>query len=233
MEAITKVRLSEQVITAIERMIADDDFQPGDKFYSENQLTQRLNVSRSSVREAVRILEATGKVRVEHGRGIFISDRAEEQFSAFRTWLKENEQPITEHFEVRLMIDPKAAGYAARKADPDEIARLEQVCSDFADTAREHNTAAVIKCDEEFHRILAKSTKNRTLYILMRSMTESMSEGWISSLHTPGRIEKTIGEHRAILQAIKERDPEGAERAMRDHLQNALSDIHSSMENGG
>jgi GntR family transcriptional repressor for pyruvate dehydrogenase complex len=80
---------------------------------------------------------------------------------------------------------------------------------------------------------LAKSTKNRTLYILMRSMTESMSEGWISSLHTPGRIEKTIGEHRAILQAIKERDPEGAERAMTAHLQNALSDIRSSMENGG
>ena len=229
MEPITKIRLSEQVIGAIKEMIATDGFSPGDKFYSENQLTSRLNVSRSSVREAIRILEATGKVRVEHGRGIFITEAREEQFSAFADWLKENEQSIIEHFEVRLMIDPKAAAYAALKADDQDILALEKVCENFRETSGSGNTAGLIKCDEEFHRLLAKATKNKTLYFLMKSMTQSLPEGWISSLHTPGRVEKTIGEHRSVVEAIKARDAHGAETAMTTHLDNALRDIRGSI----
>ena len=229
MEPITKIRLSEQVLNVIKGMIADDGFSPGDKFYSENQLTTKLKVSRSSVREAVRILEATGHVRVEHGRGIFIADMNRERFGAFTDWLKENEQSIIEHFEVRLMIDPKAAAYAAGKAEDKDIRQLEQACENFENTIKDNNTAGLIKCDEEFHRILAKSTQNKTLYFLMKSMTQSLPEGWISSLHTPGRIDKTIGEHRAIVDAIRNRNPKSAERAMTVHLNNALRDIRSTM----
>jgi len=229
MEPITKIRLSEQVIDAIKDMIAKDGFAPGDKFYSENQLTGKLNVSRSSIREAVRILEATGQVRVEHGRGIFITDRKREQFNAFTDWLKDNEQSIIEHFEVRLMIDPKAAAYAARRAKASDIRKLDRVCDDFEATLEDANTAGLIKCDEEFHRILAKSTKNRTLYFLMKSMTQSLPEGWISSLHTPGRIEKTVGEHRAVVDEIRRGSASGAEAAMTRHLENALNDIRQSM----
>ena len=233
MESIKKIRLSEQVINAINQMIAENDFKPGDKFYSENQLTTRLKVSRSSIREAVRILEATGKVRVEHGRGIFISEPKEEPFSDFWNWLRNNKQSIVEHFEVRLMIDPKAAAYAAQKADSQDIAGLEQVCSDFLANSKSRNIAGLVKCDEEFHRLLAKATKNRTLYLLMKAMTESLFEGWISTLHIPGRKEKTVDEHKAVLEAVKDGDPEMAEKAMTVHLNNALRDIHMSMSNSG
>ena len=229
MEPITKIRLSEQVIDAIKKMIEDDDFSPGDKFYSENQLTAKLNVSRSSVREAVRILEATGRVTVEHGKGIFIADAGINPFKAFSSWLKENEQSIIEHFEVRLMIDPKAAAYAARKADTQDIEGLRRVCENFHQLLEKSNTAGLIKCDEEFHRLLAKATKNRTLYLLMKAMTQSLSEGWISSLHTPGRIEKTVCEHKRVLEAIAEHDADAAEEAMTEHLNNALQDIRRSM----
>ena len=229
MEPITKIRLSEQVIEAIKTMIEEDDFNPGDKFYSENQLTSRLSVSRSSVREAVRILEATGRVRVEHGKGIFIAEAGKNPFNAFSSWLKENEQSIIEHFEVRLMIDPKAAAYAARKADTQDIEGLRQVCDNFHQLLETGNTAGLIKCDEEFHRLLAKATKNRTLYLLMKAMTQSLPEGWISSLHTPGRVEKTVCEHTRVLEAIAGHDPAEAEQSMTEHLNNALQDIRESM----
>src|SRR6056297_1055958 len=117
MEPIKKVRLSEQIIEAIRNMISEDHFSPGSKFYSENELTKKLHVSRSSVREAVRILEATGYVTVQHGKGIFISDNEEREFEAFSGWLRSHESSIYEHFEVRLIIDPKAARYAAKNAD--------------------------------------------------------------------------------------------------------------------
>ena len=230
LKSVKRVRLFESVIEAIKKMIAEDGFKPGDKFYSENILTQKLHVSRSSVREAVRMLEVTGQVNVKHGKGIFITDKMEREFEGFSGWLKHNEQSIQDHFEVRLIIDPKAAGVAALKADEGDIAKMEEVCSDFNTNSGIGNTAGLIKCDEEFHLLLSKSTKNKTLHFLMKTMTKSLPEGWISSLHIPGRAEKTVSEHREILQAIKDRDTVKAEKAMKSHLEKALSDILGSID---
>jgi len=229
MEPIKKVRLSERVIVAIKEMIVEEKFEPGDKFYSENELTQKLHVSRSSIREAVRILEATGQVNVQHGKGIFIADSLQQEMEGFTQWLKTNESSILDHFDVRLIIDPKAAAYAAKNADTDDVRKMEDVCCDFADQVEGENTAAIIKCDEEFHMLLAKSTKNKTLHFLMKTMTKSLPEGWISSLHIPGRAQKTISEHRSIIEAIKDGDSVKAEHAMMDHLNNALHDIRASI----
>ncbi len=229
MEPIKKVRLSERVIEAIKHMIIEEQFEPGDKFYSENELTQKLQVSRSSIREAVRILEATGQVNVQHGKGIFIADSLQQELEGFSQWLKTNESSILDHFDVRLIIDPKAAAYAAQNADAEDVRKMEEVCCDFADQVEGENTAAIIKCDEEFHMLLAKSTKNKTLHFLMKTMTKSLPEGWISSLHIPGRAQKTIDEHRSIIEAIKVGNSERAEHAMMDHLNNALHDIRASI----
>jgi GntR family transcriptional regulator, transcriptional repressor for pyruvate dehydrogenase complex len=222
---LKKVRLSESVIEAIKKMIVDEGFQPGNKFYSENKLAQQLGVSRSSVREAIKMLEASGHVSVRQGKGIFISDLQGERLQAFAAWLKENEQSIRDNFEVRMFIEPKAAGRAAENATKKNIRELSQVCADFAHFAKEKNTEEVIQCDRRFHRLLAGATKNKTLHVLMKSMTTSLPNGWISSLYTPGRIQKTIGEHGDILEAIKHRDKVAAENAMTRHLANALHDV--------
>jgi GntR family transcriptional repressor for pyruvate dehydrogenase complex len=222
---LKKIRLSESVIDAIKKMIADNDFQPGDKFFSENDLTRQLGVSRSSVREAIKMLEASGHVNVRQGKGIFISDIQGERLQSFSVWLKENEQSIRDNFEVRMFIEPKAAGRAAENARKKDIRELSEVCADFVRFAKEENTEKVIQCDRRFHRLLAGATKNKTLHVLMKSMTTSLPNGWISSLYTPGRIEKTIGEHGDILDAIKQHDKLAAENAMTRHLVNALHDV--------
>jgi GntR family transcriptional regulator, transcriptional repressor for pyruvate dehydrogenase complex len=230
MEPLKKIRLSDQVIDALKKMISDEGFKPGDKFYSENELTKKLQVSRSSIREAVRILEVTGFVNVKHGKGIFISDSIGQGFGAFTDWIKNHEPSLIEHFEVRLIIDPKAAAYAARNAEEADIKNMEEACTEFVRNFKAENTTGLIEADECFHRVLAKSTKNRTLYLIMKTMTESLTEGWISSLHIPGRIEKTIVEHGKVLQAIKAGDSEAAEKAMVYHIQNALNDIRASIK---
>lgn len=222
---IKKVRLSESVIDAIKKMIVEGDFKAGDRFYSENELTQRLGVSRSSIREAMRMLEFSGQVSVRQGKGIFIADAQGEQLKAFSVWLKNNEQSIKDNFEVRMIIEPKAARRAAENADKDDLRKMEQVCQQFAQFAQEQNTEEVIQCDRRFHRLLAGATKNKTLYVLMKSMTTSLPNGWVSSLYTPGRIEKTVSEHNDILEAIIQRDKSAAENAMTRHLVNALHDI--------
>jgi len=225
MKPVKKVRLSESVINAVKEMISEDGFKPGDKFYSENELTKKLEVSRSSVREALRILEVTGRVNVRQGKGIFINDLEGVQFTEFSSWLKANEQSIREIFEVRLIIEPKAAGYAAEKATKRDIEKLEQAYSDFVALAEAQKVEEAIICDGTFHRLLAGATKNKTLNILMKAMITNTPTGWISSLFTPGRIERTVHEHHDVLSAIKVHDKIGAENAMTRHLLNALHDI--------
>lgn len=230
MEPIKKVRLSEQVIEALKKIIEKENFAPGDKFYSENELTKMLHVSRSSIREAVRILEVTGYFTVQHGKGIFISNEMAEEMEAFKEWLRNNEKAIFDHFEVRLIIDPKAAAYAAKNADAKDVKKMEEVSGDFSEKVEKGSTAGLIKCDEQFHMLLANSTKNRTLYLCMKTMANLLPEGWISSLHIPGRAQKTVAEHKRVLEAIKNSDPDEAEQAMQDHLHNAIRDIRGSMQ---
>jgi len=225
MSQIKKIRLSESVIDAIKKMIAQDGFNPGEKFYSEKELTKKLQVSRSSIREALRILEVTGQVHVRQGKGIYIADTQGERFKEFASWLKNNAQSIRDNFEVRLIIEPKAARSAAENSEADDIEQMEEVWQQFVVYAGDNRVEEAIVCDHHFHCALAKATKNRTLYVLMKSMTTTLPNGWISSLYTPGRMEQTIHEHGDILAAIKKHDKSGAENAMTRHLANALHDI--------
>ena len=232
MSPIKKVRLSESVIDEIKKMIVDDGFNPGEKFYSEKELTRKLEVSRSSIREALRILEVTGQVNVKQGKGIFISDTQVKRFKEFSTWLKNNEQSIKDNFEVRLIVEPKAARRAAEKATSGDIKKMETACSQFAESARNGNTEEAIVCDHRFHNSLSGATKNKTLYVLMKAMTTTLADGWVSSLYTPGRIQQTIYEHDDIVDAIKNKDRAGAENAMTRHLVNALHDITAHLNKG-
>lgn len=233
MGPIKKVRLSESAVDAIKQMIVDDGFQPGAKFYSENELTAKLGVSRSSVREAVRILEVIGQLSVAHGKGIFIVKTDAHPFEGFVDWLKNNDQSLQEHFEVRLIIEPQAARLAALAATPEDVAQLEKAHTGFVKNARLGLTAETIRFDRDFHKLLAKATHNKVLAALIRSMTTSLLDDWISSFHTPGRMEKTVGEHGLVLEAVKVGDAVAAMDAMAAHLRNAIGDIKKSSATDG
>jgi GntR family transcriptional regulator, transcriptional repressor for pyruvate dehydrogenase complex len=225
---VRKARLSEGVVDAIRRMIVADGFRPGDKFYSESELTAKLGVGRSSIREAVRILEVIGQITVSHGKGIFIGDTEGHPFDGFVGWLKNNDRSVREHFEVRLIIEPETARLAALSATSADVARLEDVHAEFLQNARLGLTAETIECDCEFHRLLGKASGNAVLFALTKSIITSMFDDWISSFHTPGRMEKTVGEHGRVLEAIKVRDAEAARDGMATHLRNAIRDIKAS-----
>lgn len=233
MGPVKKVRLSESMVDAIKQMVVDDGFQPGDKFYSENELTAKLGVSRSSVREAVRILEVVGQLSVKHGKGIFIVNTDAHPFDAFVDWLRNNDQSLQEHFEVRLIVEPQAARLAALAATPEDIAQLEKVHASFVRNARLGLTAETIQCDRDFHKLLARATHNKVLSALIRSMTTSLIDDWISSFHTPGRMEKTVGEHGLVLEAVRTGDAEAAMEHMAAHLRNAIRDIKKSSATDG
>lgn len=215
------------VSEAIKEIIETEGLQPGAKFYSENQLSQRLEVSRSSIREAVKMLEVTGMVTVHQGKGIFIADPRDSGESPMRRWVVDNTELLKEHFEIRLLLEPHAAFEAAERLTDKELESLKEHYREFCSFLSEGNLEQVISSDSNFHQLIAKYSKNRTLYVLMKTMRQTLNEGWIASLNTPGRMEQTVFEHGEILEALEAHDSEKAAETMRIHLANALRDIQS------
>jgi len=213
------------VTDAIKKMIVTENLQPGDKLYSEKQLSEKLEVSRSSIREALRMLEVLGLIKVYQGKGVFISE-PEQSDKPVMSWVVENADSLREHFEVRLLIEPHAAQEASKKADEKDIKALTELFEAFKEHVRSGDVHQAIAADGAFHFAVAKAARNRTLIVLMRTMEQTLNEGWYASLHVPGRLVSSIEEHGALLRAIENHDAKAACQAMELHLQNALSDIH-------
>lgn len=225
MKPLKKQRLSEMVVNSIKEMIKERNFKPGDKLPSEHEMMKKLQVSRSSIREAVRILEVTGILSVKQGKGIFVADKIQEGIENMNNWFEENKESLYEHFEIRLMIEPHVCELAAKKCDRKMLESMNKTFDDFLKCKENNDIQGMINFDAKMHHLIAKCTKNRTLEIIMKTMADILTEGWITSLHTPGRIESTIEEHREVLDAISKGDSKAAGEAMKKHLKNALNDI--------
>lgn len=227
MESLKKERVSVRAVEAIRRIISEEHFKPGDKLYSEHEFSKQLQISRASVREAIRILEITGTVTVKHGKGVYLNDALEQKFSTFKQWVHENQSLLLEHFEVRLLIEPHAAQVAAREISSKEMRELRDCYNEYLKAMEAGDMQSAVSCDSSFHLKVAKASHNRTLEVLMKTMAQSLNEGWITSLNTPGRLEHTIEEHERIMAAIEGHDGEAAGEAMRRHLRTALRDIEA------
>ncbi len=214
------------VTDAILEIIATEGLQPGDRLYSEHQLMEKMEVSRSSIREAVRMLEVTGMVTVQQGKGIFVA-RPPEDDIPIKGWVVDNIDLLLEHFEVRLLMEPHAAALAAKKAGEKELKELRELLKRFKEAFSEGDIASAIECDSAFHLLVAKASCNRTLSVLMKTMAATLNEGWITSLNTPGRLERTVVEHGLVIEALAAHDPDLAALHMRKHLENALQDIRT------
>lgn len=224
-------RLSDMVASEIRKMVEDAGFGPGDKIYSENELTRALEVSRTSVREAIRILEVQGLLTVQQGKGIFVRDSAEERTEALGRWIQNNSDDLFELFEIRVLIEPDCAARAARYADAEEIAEMRESLRRFEEHCANSAIQGAIAQDKLFHNMVARASRNRTLHVLMSTFTRSLNEGWITSLSLPGRQIKTISEHRAILDAIEAKDSDEARRRMKEHLENAFMELKAFASN--
>ncbi|NMC14795.1 MAG: FadR family transcriptional regulator [Chloroflexi bacterium] len=227
LEPLSKTRLSQSAVEAIKSYISDKDLKPGTKLPSERELCQALNISRASVREALRTLEIIGLIEVKPGSGIYFKDWTGDIPIPLTTWLPNKKETLEEIFEVRQLIEPRAAGLAAERATPDIIKKLSLCMNTFNQCVDEDDMPGMILADTEFHRLVAMATENKTLTFLMTTMTRFLPEGWKATLKVPNRPVKTISEHEQIYDAIKNHDPSAAIQAMSGHLATALEEMQN------
>jgi GntR family transcriptional repressor for pyruvate dehydrogenase complex len=217
-EAIQKTKVYEEISAQLQRLILDGAFRPGDKLPPERELAEQFGVSRSAVREAIRSLELKGFVEPRPGEGTLVRTPSfDSLLNPLASLLGQKRELVVELLDVRMMLEPPLAARAARNASPEDIASLEAILERQKERVARHEVA--IEEDSEFHYTIARAAKNSVILKVLDMMMDVLRESREQSLQVEGRREKSLAGHRRIFNAIKRRDPEAAEVAMLQHLQ--------------
>jgi GntR family transcriptional repressor for pyruvate dehydrogenase complex len=217
LDAIPASRLYEGVISQVHRLIRDGHLKPGDKLPPERELVARFKVGRSSIRDAIRVLEVMGTVRVRQGGGTVVQDLSPRSLVApLATMLQRRRELVSELMDLRKILEPPLAARAARKATPEDLARLDEVLARQAEKTRRGEPA--VDEDAEFHRGIAQAGGNQVVLNVLDILMDLLAETRVQTLQVRGRSQRSMAGHRRILQAIRRRDPAAAERSMRNHI---------------
>jgi GntR family transcriptional repressor for pyruvate dehydrogenase complex len=215
-EPVERKKVYELVAERLTRDIAERRLRPGDVLPPERTLVKAYSVGRSSVREALRMLESRGMI-VAHGAGAFsVAGSANPLRQSLSLLMDLREVGLSELFEVRRMLEVEAAGLAAVRAHEDDYLPMERAIQDMTTgiCSQERYTEA----DVRFHMSVANATHNQITSHLMEAIRAVMHRALRSIFHVPGSPERSNQDHRGILRAIVNGDPDAARDAMRRHL---------------
>ncbi len=211
-------RLSDKVTAAILESIAANTLRPGDSLPTERELGEQFGVSRTVIREAVRALSAKGMLEVKGGSGVRIVAVNEETVrESMRHFVKGSAMDYGKVDEVRRVLEVAAAGLAAERATPEDIARINETIEQMDGSC--DDVESTVQFDIAFHRALAASTHNELFLVLHDSMGEMLLEVRRRNLSRGADRRRLVVEmHRRIRDAVAAHDAEGAKVAMIDHL---------------
>jgi GntR family transcriptional repressor for pyruvate dehydrogenase complex len=207
--------LSSEILARLQQGIRDGVLSVGDKLPSERELAESLGVSRNSVREAIRALEALDVIEVRHGDGTFIkAPDVASLLSPFLDVLLEKQTFLREVLEFRRLVEPAIARLAAERATDEDLERLRRILEDHE--ARIKKRQAVVDVDIAFHREIAQAAHNSVIQSTLELLSTTLQD--FRYLWGEGRPARSASAHRAVFEAIARRDGEAAELAMAEHI---------------
>jgi GntR family transcriptional repressor for pyruvate dehydrogenase complex len=216
--------LADLVTEALTERIESGAIPAGGRLPSERELALQFDVSRVIVREALRSLQATGAIEVRRGRGAFVRRApADTVRDSWRKWLFSHRDELLEVLTIRRSLESQAAGQAAERRTPLDVADLEAACAAFeSELGRPApRIAELVRLDIGFHRKIGSIGGGVLLPRLVDELVSVMRDP-PATFATPGRGELTARDHRAIVAAIASRDAAAASAALFDHLTHVI-----------
>ena len=229
-EPIARRKTYELVADRLLALIVSRRLGPGDAIPSERELVQSYAVGRSSVREALRILESRGVIR-SAGNGSFeVATFANALNTSIDFLLSVDEADYSELFEVRRILEGETAALAAARRVDDELARMDAEVDAMARGLGSEQ--AFITADLRFHLIIAEASRNRLMLHLMHAIRALLQRSLASSYHIPGSPEGAVEMHRLIVDDIRARRSEAARQRMQEHVSRVERDITYRRDGG-
>lgn len=217
---IKSAMLADSTAQRIMKMIEEENrFSPEDKLPNENDLAQELGVSRSTLREAVKILTTNAVLEIRRGKGTFVTSNIvinSEDLSDIASGLDDL-------FEMRLMFEPDCAYLAAQRATDEEI---ETICY-YGEQVEKKILSGEDRTVEEqkFHESIANATHNSFVKQFMPIIFNAIKKGVVVLMKNHDVSQDNLNDDRLIMEFIKKRNPEGARTAMRLHIIHALEGL--------
>lgn len=212
---------SEKVVHRILALVKVGELKPGDRLPAERELAEMFQVSRPTIREAVRALSVLGVVKTRHGGGIFMSAmEAADLLGPLSFFLSLQSMEVDRLYQARAVIEGEIAALAADVCEASDIAALEKLIAE--QTASKRAPAEYRVHDAAFHTKLAEMAGNVFLARAASSMNVLGMEFRTIASESETVIGGSIDDHRRIVASLAKRDREGARRAMQDHMKAVL-----------
>lgn len=213
--------LSERVAEDLIAMISiDKKFSGGDKLPNENELSSQLKVSRTTLREAIRILVAHNILEIRRGKGTFVVENEGYNSNLGLEELSTINLNIKDLYEMRLIFEPETAYYAAKRATDKELERI--LYYGKLEEEKILNNEDRTEVEQAFHKSIAKATHNEFVNKLMPILYKAIDKGVSLSNENKVLIQDTLNDHRMIMEFLSKRDAEGAKTAMKLHIIHAM-----------
>ncbi|MDO5011109.1 MAG: FadR/GntR family transcriptional regulator [Intestinibacter bartlettii] len=198
----------------LDMIVTKKQFSIGDKLPNETELSSLLNVSRTTLREAIKMLVLQDIVEIKRGKGTFVKRNEIDNFTLGN--LKGNSSDLADLLEMRLVIEPMGAYYATKRATDDEIKKI----IEYGESVEQKilNNEDRTDAEQLFHNAIAKASGNSFMKELVPIISKAINESVIMSKQYEKATELTLKDHRLIMDFMKERNAEGAKTAMSLHI---------------
>lgn len=218
---LRKSGLTERLVARILSLVTTGELQPGDQLPAERKLAETFDVSRPTLREAIRALAVLGVVEVRHGGGVFVSQlEASDLLGPLTFFLTLRATEVEKLYEARRLIEGEIAALAALHATPQVIAELQALVE--SQDAVKAEPARFRDLDAAFHRRLGDLAENEFLNRAAESLHVLGLEFRKIASETPNVISTSIADHRTIVAALGSGDAAAARQAMVTHMDHVL-----------
>jgi len=229
LKRIPKGNVIAQAAHEIRRLVVGNGMPDGAKLPSEHALCEQLGVSRSSVREALRVLEAIGLVEKAQGKGVFVRrSRPAYVPQRYLPGAIQEAGPIV--LQMRMVLEPHCAALAAARAGAHDVRALRAELQRLQEALASRALEDAVVADSRFHLALARASRNELLFHMMQSLDPVATENRRRALpiYSDRRL---VALHVAIFEAVRRRDPAGARRAMQRHMR-AIQNVETVLAKG-
>ncbi|OYV36972.1 MAG: hypothetical protein B7Z80_14105 [Rhodospirillales bacterium 20-64-7] len=216
--------VSQTTVTRIQDMIRKGELCPGEVLPPQRELSERLNVSRSSLREALSVLETIGVLRTEPRRGTFVANGSDGNTDV-QAWRFGQRYSPPEVYQFRFVVEGYAARLTALRASPRDLTALNRNLEKFKEAVRKEDLVVSSRLDFEFHSRIMRVSGNRMFAAVHASYGAVMLESQKLPLNRRERLWEPVTEHENILQAIEKQDPDGAVYFMHVHILRAANRV--------
>lgn len=235
MNAITRVPLLDETVSSIKEYIQSGSVKAGDKMLTEAKICEMLGVGRSTVREALRMLQAMGYLEMKPGKGSYILRTEEpgitDQYKKAVQWFIENECQITELLEFRRFLEPFVTRLSVERITDKEIESLVAIMDNFEKAYYDNDYIKLNLYEKSFHTAIIRACHNKMFISIYDYIMIFLSDYFKMTFSISQVGHQSLEPHKRILNAICQRNVELAASEMRAHINLTISNMMDVVSN--